>query len=316
MTPGRAEAAAIPSMGTPRPTATGHPVIAALDGREHDADVLALARTLQVALGGELLIAHVIPPPPLGHGATGYAITARRDGRELLARATEQSPTVTATRLLETWPPAFALRQLAADHDASMLVVGSSHRGAVGSVVPGRTASQLVARADCLIGVASDGFARTAASSAPVGVAYDATAEADRALADAIVAGSRLGVPLRLYHVVHEVSEDASWELVRQNVQRIAGETLDRGLRQVPDGVSASGVTLQGEVAARIAESAQADGIQLLFVGSRGYGPVHEALVGGVVGGLLHAARCPLVIAPGRRRRRVGAPHGDESRGR
>jgi hypothetical protein len=37
----------------------------------------------------------------------------------------------------------------------------------------------------------------------------------------------------------------------------------------------------------------------MLFVGSRGYGPLREALFGGVAGALLIAARCPLVIVSG-----------------
>jgi nucleotide-binding universal stress UspA family protein len=55
---------------------------------------------------------------------------------------------------------------------------------------------------------------------------------------------------------------------------------------------------LEGDVAEAIAETAHEDDVGLLFAGSRGYGPLREALLGGVGGALLQTARCPLVIIP------------------
>jgi nucleotide-binding universal stress UspA family protein len=55
---------------------------------------------------------------------------------------------------------------------------------------------------------------------------------------------------------------------------------------------------LDGDVATVIAETAQSDDVHLLFVGSRGHGPVREALFGGVGAALMRCARCPLVIVP------------------
>ena len=55
---------------------------------------------------------------------------------------------------------------------------------------------------------------------------------------------------------------------------------------------------LTGNAAAVIAEAADDDDVSLLYVGSRGYGPLREAVFHGVAGSLLRAARCPLVIVP------------------
>ena len=90
-------------------------LIVGLDGRQHDADALALARTLQMSSAGRLVFAHVIPPPPLGRGMVDYARQARSEGRELLVCAAERSDVPSETQLLETWPAAFALSQLAED---------------------------------------------------------------------------------------------------------------------------------------------------------------------------------------------------------
>jgi nucleotide-binding universal stress UspA family protein len=287
--------------GEPQPQVAERPLIVALDGRDHDSDALALARTLQATLGGWLLIAHVIPPAPLGRGMVEYEFLARQEGRELLARAAEASGSAAETRLLETWPAASALAQLADDHGASMLVLGASHRGAVGSVVPGRTASHLVARTPCPIAVAPAGYANAGTTSiSTIGVAYDGTSEADLALAAAIGAASKLAVPVRLYHAMHAISDDPSWDLFRRNMQRIAQRILDRGLQHVPSDLRATSLVLEGDAAEVVAAAAASDDIGLLYVGSRGYGSLRELVVGGVVGGLLHAARCPLVIVPAR----------------
>ena len=53
---------------------------------------------------------------------------------------------------------------------------------------------------------------------------------------------------------------------------------------------------LEGHTAEVISQVAANDEVALLYVGSRGYGPLREALLGGVAGGLLRTARCPLMI--------------------
>jgi nucleotide-binding universal stress UspA family protein len=45
--------------------------------------------------------------------------------------------------------------------------------------------------------------------------------------------------------------------------------------------------------------------IDLLFVGSHGYGPLRRALLGNVSGALVRAAGCPVVVTP----RPAVAPH-------
>jgi hypothetical protein len=36
----------------------------------------------------------------------------------------------------------------------------------------------------------------------------------------------------------------------------------------------------------------------MLFVGSRGYGPMHSVLVGGVAGRIVREAACPVIVLP------------------
>src|SRR5690349_2813018 len=95
------------------------PVIVGLDGREHDADAIALAQLLQASFGGRLLLTHVVPPAPPGKGK----IECERL-EQLLARASASLGDGTDTQLVEPCPAAQGLSSLAAERGASMLVLG------------------------------------------------------------------------------------------------------------------------------------------------------------------------------------------------
>jgi nucleotide-binding universal stress UspA family protein len=270
-------------------------VIVGVDGRDHDADALALAPTLHRALGGRLLIAHVIPQAPPGRGMVGFESLARRDGRDLLIRCALQIADGADTELIEPGDPAQELAKLAAERHAGVLVLAATHRGGIGRMVPGSVASHLLTRSPCAISIAPAGYARvTHPAAGPIGVVYEDASESDAALAAGGAAAVRLGVPVRLYHAVHEMS--AGWEEYRAQLSGRAHRLLDDGLSKLPRGVDATAALIEGNVVETVAHAADSDHVGLLFVGTSGYGTAGEALAGGVVGGLLHAARCPLVI--------------------
>ena len=64
-----------------------------------------------------------------------------------------------------------------------------------------------------------------------------------------------------------------------------------------PRGLELETVLLHGHAAEQIARRT-AGVVDLLFAGSRGYGPLRRALVGSVSGALLRDAGCPVVITP------------------
>ena len=136
------------------------------------------------------------------------------------------------------------------------------------------------------------------ASISELGVAYDGTSESDLALAAAAGAASRLTVPLRLYHAMHEISKDPAWDKFRDHMQDYARGILDAGLKQLPPGLEATSTVLEGHVAATIVQAAATDEVDLLFVGSRGYGPMREALLRWGRRRAPDSARCPLIIVP------------------
>jgi nucleotide-binding universal stress UspA family protein len=280
-------------------------VVVGLDGRSHDSDALALAERLRAAVGGKALLVHVIPPAPIGRGMAESEAIERAQGAELLDRAATGLGETYATELLEPCPAAPGLSRIAREREAAVLVLGSSHRGPLGRIVPGAVASRLLAQAPCPIAVAPGGYAkyhRRPISS--IGVAYDTTAASDLALQAAAAAAERLGVPLRLYHAMYPVPKDPAWDEFRGHMQDFARQILKGGTRQLPASLEVTTRVLEGHAAEVIADAAERDGIDLLYVGCRGYGPLREALFGGVAGALLQAVSVPLVIVPTRR----GAP--------
>jgi nucleotide-binding universal stress UspA family protein len=190
-----------------------------------------------------------------------------------------------------------------------MLVLGSSHRGAVGRIVPGGVASHLLACAPCALPVAPVRYAELARASVSwIGVRM--TAPASLTWRWRQLRGPQPGSasPVHLYHAMHEISKDPARDKFRGHIEDFAQGILDAGLKQLPPELEATSSVLEGDVAEVIADAASGDEVDLLYVGSRGYGPLREALFGRVAGALLRTARCPLVIFPASSRPAVRGP--------
>jgi nucleotide-binding universal stress UspA family protein len=285
-------------------------LVVGLDGREHDADALKLGSWLHAAFGYEIVLTHVNPPAPPGPGMVELESIQRREGRALLAAAARRIPERAESVLVDPSPVAVGLAKVARERCATFVVLGSSHRGTLGRIVPGGVASQLLTRAPCAIAVAPLAYTHSVGDPVGhVGLAYDATGESDVALTAAATAAGRLGVALHIYYAMHAISPDPGWDDYRRHMRDLAQGILDQGLEQLPAGLQVTTRVLEGDVAEVIAQGASEDDVGLLFAGSRGYGPLREALLGGVGGELLRTARCPLVIIPrGSRRTAVSEP--------
>jgi nucleotide-binding universal stress UspA family protein len=73
-------------------------------------------------------------------------------------------------------------------------------------------------------------------------------------------------------------------------------EGLERAVAALPDDESAKGVFVAGRPSADLA--AQSEDVDLMVVGSRGYGPLAAVLLGGVTHGLVRKAACPVIVLP------------------
>jgi nucleotide-binding universal stress UspA family protein len=196
------------------------------DGSTQAADALALGRALAELLEigvADVAVALVLPDGTIGaSGQRTLDGTQRRLAGRVLDGARRAWPELTpgAFRVIQARTPAEGLHRLAFEHDVDALVVGSSHRGAPGRILPGSVTERALHLSPCAVLVAPAGYAAdTDGGRRPlrrIGVAYDGSAEAIVALAEAErLATGRDGVHVRTIEAADPVHEllDACGEL-------------------------------------------------------------------------------------------------------
>lgn len=189
------------------------------------------------------------------------------------------------------------LHELAIQRDASMIVVGRTHRRAVGRMVPGSTAQRLIDGAPCAVAI--PGHERPVRPGKVV-VGYDGTPEADLALATATQLATAFGTPLQLVSVAEPPPAVPDIPGALQHARRrvIERRRLSQGerARAAAGPLSAEVSEAEGDPAdVLVAETSPAD---LLVVGSREYGPVGAVLLGSVAADVMAKASCPVVVTP------------------
>jgi nucleotide-binding universal stress UspA family protein len=195
-----------------------------------------------------------------------------------------------------------ALTELAEAEEAIAIVVGSAGRGPIGRTLMGSTADALLHGAPCAVAVSPRGYSEDGAGELRrIAVAYDGSPEAHTALRAAAGLAVRIGGELTLIGVVdpsfgyagewsaltvgefHDLELEAREEALRIAEARLTGVDVDTRL-------------LTGPVGRMLAEAS--GDFDLMFSGSRGYGPVLRTLLGSATRGLMAEARCPVMILP------------------
>ena len=209
-------------------------------------------------------------------------------------------------RVVGSSSAAHGLDDVAEAESASMIVVGSTPRGARRRILPGSTGERLLHGAICPVAVAPRGM-REPPPDTPIrriGVAYVDSPEAREALRAASELAAETKATLRLYTVVAPRAEvvvpvigrDAEISFLA-SVREGARAALDEALASLPEGVNATEELLEGDVVDELASLDEHE-VDLLVCGSRGYGPVRRVLLGGVARQLIRRAACPLVVVP------------------
>jgi nucleotide-binding universal stress UspA family protein len=137
-----------------------------------------------------------------------------------------------------------------------------------------------------------------------IGVAYDGSPEADAALRAAESLALELPAALTVYCVVEPASPSAGMIAADAGPERPANAATERVrdllhgiLDNPPRCLKPEWLLVHGVPAAEIAGRAYGV-VDLLFVGSRGYGPVRCALLDNVSGAVVREAGCPVVVVP------------------
>ena len=179
-------------------------------------------------------------------------------------------------------------------------------------VLPGSTGERLLHGSPCSVAVVPVGYRDAVHPIRRIGVAYNHTDEARAAVRGAAVLAEAFGAELELIGVVSAESFSTpalmgggpSIAHLREDVEQHVQETLDTAVAAVSATVPATSVRLLGSPADEL--TARSHELDLLVIGSRGYGPLHSSLVGGVSGRVMRSAQCPVIVVP----RGLAAPLG------
>jgi nucleotide-binding universal stress UspA family protein len=267
-------------------------------------DALALARLLAGAGGAETTVVHATPDDSYWMGRDEFERAVEREAGKISrqAQAMLDDPSVETKVIASGGSPARVLTELAEGETIDAIVIGSTRRGALGRVVFGSVGERLLHGAPCAVAVAPRGFASAERERpARIGVAYIRTPESALALEEARKLSADTGASLRLITVVPPVapSQVAMGAEAHSFLYDAHQRDLDAAMSELRDEheVQAEGRLLEGNPVDVLAEQS-AEGLDLLLIGSRGYGPVRRVLLGGVSAGVMRKARCPVIVMP------------------
>jgi len=278
-------------------------VIVGFDASDQGRDALVLARAL-TAPAGQLVVCCVYPPDPPLVEPVPRELSTRAEAEKRLRVARDQlGDEPRATYMSRRgFSAAEGLQAEAQARGAELLVVGSSHHGTLGRILPGSVTRQALQAAPCAVAVAPRGLRdHPPHALARIGVAYDGSEQARVALGVARQLASESDAAIEVIAVVDVVSELGGWAAawsygeVLEAERASARAWVDEGIADL-QGVTAAGRVLEGGAADLLIKASEQ--LDLLVLGSRNYGPLRRALMGTVSGRVADHAHCPVVVIP------------------
>jgi nucleotide-binding universal stress UspA family protein len=269
-------------------------VLVGVDGTPNGRDALALAARL-IDPDGKLSIAHVHSGELRPTHALAPAVL--RDEREASAELLERERAVAGVEAelfsIVALSPGRGLHEQAEEQGADLLVVGSCGHGAFGRAMLGDDTRNALNGAPCAVAIAARGYAEHSAALANLGVGYNGSSESEAALATARALAAQRGASVHALQVVSLPTYAYAGLMspaVGDGIEMMLKEA-DASLKELADvhGRAVYGVT--GEELA-----AFGDDLDLLIVGSRGYGPVRRLVLGSTSDYLERHARCSLLV--------------------
>jgi nucleotide-binding universal stress UspA family protein len=289
-------------MPAPPRAALPRRILVGYAGSQSDRDAVAFAGMLAGRLQSAVLVAFPYSPVFTRDPADVVEARVRAEVTPLLREAgCAQDPTCHWTG--RSWP-IHGLHDLAEYDGAELLVVGSDgsdglvDRAHVGAMV------RLVHGAPCAVAVVPAGWSQARSRGLDrVGVGFTPTPEGGRALAlaerIAAEAGGRLHV-IAAVGIAAILSNLGFSPIPSPGYLEAMLETtrfeLAGALTELAPEIPISHSVVEGDPAAILIERS-AD-LDLLVLGSRAYGPVRHALLGGVSSRVMREAACPVIIVP------------------
>lgn len=270
-------------------------IVVGVDEHEDGRDAIALAKNL-LARDGEpgLTLAYVFAGEPhvRRSASAAYEASARERASELLERTREEAGVQAHLRWRRSPSVGRGLHELCEVIGADLLVVGSSRRGLLGRVLIGDDTRAALNGAPCAIAIAPAGYAQQAVAMREIGVGYDGSPESEHAVAVARDLAAQCGAKL------------SAFEAVSLPTYTFLGgpAPIDAALEGMVDDARRRIAELGGvEPHAAYGHPAEELGVysaslDLLIVGSRGYGPIGRLIHGSTSQQLARSARCPLLV--------------------
>ena len=287
-------------------------VLVGVGDPEGGRDAIALAEMLRATDVGELTLAHVFRGEGGPYRWRDPRVAERRQQvRALLERAASDSGVPAHIRWHSASSVGRGLHELAEMVGADLLVLGSSRRGLFGRVALGHDTRAALNGAPCAIAIAPVAyFSEPRPPMREVGVGYDGSPESEHALGVARDIAAELGSKLSAFEAVSipaYIYVGASAPVEASAIGRVVAIARNRI-------AALGGVEPHAAYGDAVEElTSYSASLDLLVVGSRGYGPLGRLVHGSTAGHLASTARCPLLVLT-RRARTSSAPAESEDR--
>jgi nucleotide-binding universal stress UspA family protein len=280
-------------------------IVVAIDTQERTLDALALGRLLAEATGVPARLVTVFPYAPLFARADDPALaTLREESAETLSALGRQVGFEHATS--EVIAGNFAGREL--QHiterpDTGMIVVGSTTRGPVGRLLIGGIGERLLAGAASPVAIAPRGYKDAAPERlARIGVGVDGSEEAERALEAAVALSEKSGAALRVITAFQRLAFGGVTTAALPSAS--ANDAMRGELRDIHEQAMVAArerVRVEGRFRDGSADDVlleESADLDLLVVGSRGYGPIGAVLMGSATTALARGSAAPMLVTP------------------
>lgn len=280
-------------------------IVVGVGGTGESRDALRLATVLSELFAAEVLLVHAYPSDPyeaaIVLGDTGHPL--KDAAEELLVAEARHAPRAARTLAVKGSSPARVLHHVAEQEGADLLIVASSRHGRVGRVLLGDDARQSMHHAPCAVAIAPRGYASETRGVASVGVGFDASADARRALAAAAEIAQRASARMTLAAALAPPFEGAvaytypypvDWSSYYGELGARLREEIGRAIAELP--VEADGDVREGWPPKMLEELSRS--VDLLVVGSRHWGTVNRLMLGSTSTALVGRAHCPLLVVP------------------
>jgi nucleotide-binding universal stress UspA family protein len=274
-------------------------IVIGFDASDQAHDALALAQSL-ASPSTDIVVCCVHPPDmPDLVSEDSLALQARERLDEARGRLGDRPNT--AFHVRGSYSPGAGLHEEAERTHADLLIVGSSHRSALGRIIPGSVTRQVLHAAPCAVAVAPAGLRDHGRKLQHIGVAFDGGPEAQQALETAARLAREHGADLTLITVVDFVAVADGWAsawvypAVRDDIHEAAEDQGRKAIAALED-IDAEVEIIDGTTTQELVLAGAR--FDLLVMGSRGYGPIRRALLGTTSGRVAEAAACPVLITP------------------